>query len=120
MLSLGEMQRVSFARLLLSKRRYALLDEGIYHDKLSYCLLGLATSALDLKNESTMYELLHKSCPTFISIRYAAFLFLALLMLFSLSHRPSLQRFHHFVLEINDEKAQFIPTENYEFDKTVH
>jgi vitamin B12/bleomycin/antimicrobial peptide transport system ATP-binding/permease protein len=27
-LSLGEMQRVSFARLLLAKKQYALLDEG--------------------------------------------------------------------------------------------
>lgn len=28
-LSLGEMQRVSFARLLLAKRKHALLDEGL-------------------------------------------------------------------------------------------
>eukprot|EP00026_Physarum_polycephalum_P005872 Phypoly_transcript_05911.p1 GENE.Phypoly_transcript_05911~~Phypoly_transcript_05911.p1 ORF type:complete len:586 (+),score=83.37 Phypoly_transcript_05911:61-1818(+) len=82
-LSLGEMQRVSFARLLLAKRKYALLDE--------------ATSALDLHNEGVMYKLLQESCPTFISI----------------SHRPSLQKFHQFVLEINDKGYQFLPSEGY-------
>jgi len=84
-LSLGEMQRVSFARLFLAKRKYALLDE--------------ATSALDMHNEGIVYELLSKKCPTFVSI----------------SHRPSLQRFHQFVLEIDDKTSRFMQAHEYHF-----
>ena len=46
-LSLGEQQRLIFARLLLAKPRYAVLDE--------------ATSALDEKNEERLYKLLSES-----------------------------------------------------------
>jgi len=41
-LSLGEQQRLAFARVLVSKPRLAILDE--------------ATSALDLNNEAIMYK----------------------------------------------------------------
>lgn len=40
-LSLGEQQRLAFARLLINRRRFAVLDE--------------ATSALDMENEINLY-----------------------------------------------------------------
>src|SRR5439155_4426784 len=43
-LSLGEQQRLAFARLLLTQPQYAMLDE--------------ATSALDVQNEEHLYRLL--------------------------------------------------------------
>jgi len=64
-LSLGEQQRLGFARLLVNKPQLAILDE--------------ATSALDLENEAIMYEALAK-LP---GITYL-----------SVGHRPSLVRFH--------------------------
>jgi putative ATP-binding cassette transporter len=69
-LSLGEQQRLAFARLLLSKPRYAVLDE--------------ATSALDLKNEASLYQQLQESHTTFVSV----------------GHRASLLRYHQQVLEL--------------------
>ncbi len=64
-LSLGEQQRLAFARLLVNKPRLAILDE--------------ATSALDLNNEAAMYKALAK-IP---GITYL-----------SVGHRPSLLRYH--------------------------
>ena len=64
-LSLGEQQRLAFARVLVNKPRLAILDE--------------ATSALDLNNEAVMYGALAK-LP---GITYV-----------SVGHRPSLLRFH--------------------------
>lgn len=49
LLSLGEQQRVSFARLFLLKPDWIFLDES--------------TSALDVDNEARMYELLRILCP---------------------------------------------------------
>ncbi len=72
-LSLGEQQRVAFARLLLTKPRYAILDE--------------ATSALDIPLEEHLYSLLRKSGVTFISV----------------GHRPSVIRFHDGVLTLTGE-----------------
>jgi vitamin B12/bleomycin/antimicrobial peptide transport system ATP-binding/permease protein len=69
-LSLGEQQRLAFARLLLSQPRYAILDE--------------ATSALDLKNEASLYQQLQKTSTTFISV----------------GHRSSLLQYHQQVLEL--------------------
>lgn len=69
-LSLGEQQRLAFARLLLTKPRYAILDE--------------ATSALDVKNEEHLYSVLASSGVTFISV----------------GHRPTLTRYHTQVLEL--------------------
>jgi putative ATP-binding cassette transporter len=69
-LSVGEQQRVSFARLLLHAPRLALLDE--------------ATSALDLANERRMYELLGESCETYVSV----------------GHRMSLLAYHTHVLAV--------------------
>ncbi len=70
LLSLGEQQRLAFARLLLSRPRYAVLDE--------------ATSALDVTNEARLYGQLQRSGATFISV----------------GHRPSLLAYHDQVLEL--------------------
>jgi putative ATP-binding cassette transporter len=67
-LSVGEQQRLAFARLLVYSPRLAFLDE--------------ATNALDSKNERAMYEALREKCSTN----------------FSVGHRPSLFKFHTHVL----------------------
>src|SRR5204862_1432327 len=69
-LSVGEQQRVAFARVLLSKPLYALLDE--------------ATSALDIRNEERLYRQLKATSTTVISI----------------SHHATLLKFHTQVLEV--------------------
>jgi putative ATP-binding cassette transporter len=69
-LSLGEQQRLAFARLLLTEPRYAILDE--------------ATSALDLDNEQHLYEQLQATKTTFVSV----------------GHRVSLVKYHQQVLEL--------------------
>ena len=69
-LSLGEQQRLAFARLLLTKPRYAILDE--------------ATSALDLQNEAELYQQLQDTKTTFVSV----------------GHRLSLLKYHQQVLEL--------------------
>ena len=69
-LSMGEQQRVAFARLLLTKPRYAILDE--------------ATSALDVENEQGLYQHLQTLSTTYISV----------------GHRPTLLQYHHQVLEV--------------------
>ena len=72
-LSLGEQQRLAFARILVNKPRYAILDE--------------ATSALDVKNESSLYSHLQQTKTTFVSV----------------GHRPSLVKYHHAILEMLEE-----------------
>ena len=72
-LSLGEQQRLAFARLLLAKPQFAILDE--------------ATSALDVHNEEQLYRLLQKSGTTYISV----------------GHRPSLMDYHRNVLELTGD-----------------
>jgi ABC-type uncharacterized transport system fused permease/ATPase subunit len=69
MLSLGEQQRVSFARLLHHKPEVAFLDE--------------ATSALDTTTERALYKHLQRHCRCYISI----------------AHRKQLATFHTHVLE---------------------
>ena len=61
-LSLGEQQRLSFARLFLLKPRWIFMDE--------------ATSALDLSSEGRMYELLRTLCPgaTVVSVAHRLYL----------------------------------------------
>src|SRR6185295_395436 len=63
-LSLGEQQRVAFARLFLKKPAIAFLDE--------------ATSALDEDNERFLYEKLRASGVAYVSI----------------GHRSTLKEFH--------------------------
>lgn len=72
-LSLGEQQRLAFARLLLAKPRLALLDES--------------TSALDMDNEAHLYSQLQSAGITFISI----------------GHRSSLIKFHQQILQLSSE-----------------
>ncbi len=70
-LSVGEQQRLAFARVLLAKPRYVMLDE--------------ATSALDIENEKFLYHLLANTASTMVSI----------------SHRPTLLDYHQQVLELS-------------------
>lgn len=89
-LSLGEQQRLAFARLRLTQPRYAILDE--------------ATSALDVNNEKRLYQLLLDSGTTYISV----------------GHRPTLVQYHQYVLElIGNGDWQVIPIQDYNFD-VVH
>ena len=85
-LSTGEQQRLSFARVLLTKPRYALLDE--------------ATSALDPENEARLYRELRASGTTLVSV----------------SHRPATLRYHDVVLELTGQgRWQVKPADRYEF-----
>lgn len=85
LLSLGEQQRLAFARLLLVRPRYAVLDE--------------ATSALDVKNEARLYRQLQESGTTFVSV----------------GHRPSLVNFHDKVLELlGGGEWRFVPAAEFE------
>lgn len=65
-LSLGEQQRLAFARILLNRPRIAFLDE--------------ATSAMDEGLEHALYELLRRELPQ--------------CLLVSVGHRSTLNRFH--------------------------
>lgn len=89
-LSLGEQQRLAFARLLLNQPRYAILDE--------------ATSALDLKNEEMLYKKLHETETTYISV----------------GHRLSLLRYHQNVLELlGNGKWRLVSSEQYRSEMDV-
>lgn len=82
-LSLGEQQRVAFARLLITRPSYAILDE--------------ATSALDVGNEKNLYQHLLETNTTFISV----------------GHRPTLSQYHQLVLEfLEGEQWQLKPSPN--------
>ena len=72
-LSIGEQQRLAFARVLLARPRYAVLDE--------------ATSALDAANEENLYRQLAATETTLVSV----------------AHRPALHRYHRQVLELDGE-----------------
>ncbi|MFB2896721.1 ABC transporter ATP-binding protein/permease, partial [Aerosakkonemataceae cyanobacterium BLCC-F50] len=74
-LSLGEQQRLTFARLLLNKPSYAILDE--------------ATSALDIGNEQRLYQHLQEKGTTFLSV----------------GHRSTLVAYHQSLLELSQEKT---------------
>ncbi|KAK4491872.1 hypothetical protein RD792_002652 [Penstemon davidsonii] len=70
-LSVGEQQRLAFARLLLAKPNLVLLDES--------------TSALDEANEAHLYQLIEAAGITYISI----------------GHRRTLYNYHNIVLHIS-------------------
>jgi len=74
-LSPGEQQRVAFARILLTRPKVVFLDE--------------ATSALDEGLEYAMYDLLRTELPDTIVV--------------SVSHRPSVDRYHEQHLELLGE-----------------
>ena len=83
-LSLGEQQRLAFARLLLASPHYAILDE--------------ATGALDLKNEEQLYQQLLSSGITYVSV----------------GHRSSLLKYHSLVLEVLGEtRWRLLPVREY-------
>jgi putative ATP-binding cassette transporter len=71
-LSLGEQQRVAFARILINKPKYVILDE--------------ATSALDIHNEKNLYQHLLKTNTTFISV----------------GHRPTLSNYHKITMNLSE------------------
>ncbi|MDZ8237544.1 MAG: ABC transporter ATP-binding protein/permease [Nostoc sp. ChiQUE01a] len=70
LLSLGEQQRLAFARLLITKPKYVILDE--------------ATSALDINNEEHLYSLLVETGITFISV----------------GHRSTLKKYHQVIVNL--------------------
>jgi putative ATP-binding cassette transporter len=84
-LSLGEQQRLAFARLIITNPNFTILDE--------------ATSALDLENENNLYENLQKSQTTFISV----------------GHRETLFNYHQWVLELSEDFSwQLLRVEDYQ------
>jgi putative ATP-binding cassette transporter len=72
-LSLGEQQRLSFARVLLHQPAYAILDE--------------ATSALDHSNEALLYHQLANTSTTYLSV----------------GHRQSLETHHRLLLRLAED-----------------
>src|ERR1019366_3432695 len=85
-LSVGERQRLAFARVLLQHPRFAFLDE--------------ATSALDAENEAALFEQLAGMSTTFVSV----------------SHHPSLIRYHSQVLEMTGDCGwQLYPAATFHF-----
>jgi putative ATP-binding cassette transporter len=86
-LSVGEQQRVAFARVLLVGPRYAILDE--------------ATSALDIANEESLYQLLAATSTTLVSV----------------GHRPSILKYHQQVLELTgDGSWKLYAAADYRFE----
>ncbi|MFM7440339.1 MAG: ABC transporter ATP-binding protein/permease, partial [Snowella sp.] len=87
-LSLGEQQRLAFARLLMTRPTFTILDE--------------ATSALDLPNEASLYQQLQETKTTFISV----------------GHRESLFNYHQWVLELTENSLWQVSTvEDYQQKK---
>ena len=87
-LSLGEQQRLAFARMLVTRPSFAILDE--------------ATSALDLINEESLYQQLQQTQTTFISV----------------GHRESLFNYHQWVLELTENSRwQLLSVEDYQQQK---
>ena len=87
-LSLGEQQRLAFARLLIVQPPYAILDES--------------TSALDVGNEKRLYQMLKQTETTFISV----------------GHRPTLVKYHQLVLKlVGNANWQLISAQEYNPDE---
>ncbi|KAM3347997.1 hypothetical protein ACQJBY_021732 [Aegilops geniculata] len=87
-LSLGEQQRLAFARLLLAKPTLVLLDES--------------TSALDDTNEVHLYSQIEAAGITYISV----------------GHRKTLHRFHNKVLYISKSDLATGSLRNWELKPT--
>jgi len=87
LLSVGEQQRMAFARILVHAPKIVILDE--------------ATSALDSANESALYACLRQSGATLISI----------------AHRPAVLRHHTHVLHLLGDGAwELHEASVYQFD----
>lgn len=85
-LSIGEQQRLAFARVLLTRPRYAMLDE--------------ATSALDVANEESLYRQLAATQTTLVSV----------------GHRSTILKYHRHVLELGGDGGwQLHPAEGFSF-----
>jgi putative ATP-binding cassette transporter len=85
LLSLGEQQRLAFARLLLTAPCFVVLDE--------------ATSALDVTTETHLYSLLREREMAFVSV----------------GHRPTLTAFHETVLELDGSGGwRLLPAAGYD------
>jgi putative ATP-binding cassette transporter len=85
LLSLGEQQRLAFARLLLNSPSFVVLDE--------------ATSALDVATERHLYSLLAEREMAFVSV----------------GHRPTLTAFHDTVLELDGSgNWRLLPAAGYD------
>ena len=69
-LSVGEQQRMAFARILINKPEFVILDEG--------------TSALDTENEKNLYKILDELNISYISV----------------GHRKEIKQFHNLILTI--------------------
>jgi putative ATP-binding cassette transporter len=83
-LSLGEQQRLAFARLLLTKPSYAFLFDP--------------NSDFDVKNETRLYQMLQQSDTTIVSV----------------GHRPSLLQYHQKVLQLRGRSQwQILSVEDY-------
>lgn len=84
-LSMGEQQRIAFARLLVQKPAIAFLDE--------------ASSALDSKNEALIYGLVKERVRTIVSV----------------GHRHSLIKFHSHILWHDEELGwKFLKSSEFE------
>ncbi len=89
-LSVGEQQRLAFARILITCPSFTILDE--------------ATSALDLSNEENLYKQLQETETTFISV----------------GHRESLFNYHQWVLELGeDSNWQLVSVKDYQQQKAI-
>ncbi|XLZ69298.1 ABC transporter ATP-binding protein/permease [Massilia sp. SR12] len=87
LLSVGEQQRLAFARILVHQPSIVILDE--------------ATSALDSANEASLYGRLHESGTTLISI----------------AHRAAVLRHHTHVLQFTGEgEWEVYKASEFEFD----
>jgi len=83
-LSIGEQQRLAFARVLLAKPRYVMLDE--------------ATSALDAAKEDRLYQLLSATRTTFVSV----------------SHHDTIRKYHENALELfGDGRWELRPAQQF-------
>ncbi len=86
-LSVGEQQRLAFARLLLTRPRFAILDE--------------ATSALDIANEARLYAHLAETGTTLVSV----------------GHRSTILQYHTHVLQLlGDSGWQSHAARSFRFD----
>jgi len=89
-LSVGERQRLAFARVLLKNPRYVLLDE--------------ATSALDRENEEALYEQLASTSATIVSV----------------THHQSLVKYHSQILELKpDGEWSLYPASNFQLTDSL-
>ncbi|NEQ41738.1 MAG: ABC transporter ATP-binding protein/permease [Okeania sp. SIO3I5] len=89
-LSLGEQQRLAFARILVTYPQFVILDE--------------ATSALDLSNERNLYQQLEQIATTFVSV----------------GHRESLCSYHQKVLELSgNSNWRLVDVQDYKFSEKI-